>query len=190
MVKYILSILETMELIITKKLTGKNILLREMLVGYRKTMSFEFWFFFKQDLLLALNFWAQMILNLPNICNCRHVVTESAKSRFFLLLFLAAFEFGPHVVEAHLGNSPARLPVLELHVLPCPAKECFLMNLCYCSMRCVTGGIFEDVYTVFRGRGLMNHNAWARSDLPPGFCITHEFKVFGFFYRFQWIGVG
>lgn len=74
-----------------------------MLLGYGKT-SLAFDIVFKQDLLLALNSWARMILSFPDICNNKHVVTKSAKSRFFLLLFLRVFEFGPHVVQAHLGT--------------------------------------------------------------------------------------
>lgn len=55
-----------------------------MLLGYGKMMSLVF-DVFKQDLLLALNSWAQMILSFPNIYNYRHVVTKSAKSRFFII---------------------------------------------------------------------------------------------------------
>lgn len=50
-------------------------------------MSLVFDIVFKQDLLLALNSWAQMIRSFPNICNYRHVVTKSAQSRFFFIIF-------------------------------------------------------------------------------------------------------
>lgn len=76
-----------MGLVITKTLTWKNILLRKMLLGYGKTMSLAFDIVFKQDLLLALNSWARMILSFPDICNNKHVVTKSAKSRFFFYYY-------------------------------------------------------------------------------------------------------
>lgn len=175
-----------MGLVITKTLTWKNILLRKMLLGYGKT-SLAFDIVFKQDLLLALNSWARMILSFPDICNNKHVVTKSAKTRFFFIIIFKGFWVWASCSSGSPGNSPAPLPVLESRLRPCPAKECFSMNLCYCSIRYVTGGSFwRCLYSYVRTR--LNEPQPVSQIWPATwFCITHEFKVFSYV-PMDWVG--